>query len=152
MKAQYYMLFHLLPQLTHAKILFFNTRISFWRWLTLLPVMGQFQLLGLLLVGVDQELSQQLTLLAQVQVPDFLLLSAVRVDHLWPLFCVLRHNLLDLCRGKEVVPPAFLILQVAILLMHFRALPPIYLVNWWIHMLCKKYVLSNGSQEVIAYF
>ena len=44
--------------------------------------MGQFQLLGLLLVGVDQELSQQLALLAQVQVPDFLLLSAVRVDHL----------------------------------------------------------------------
>ena len=103
MKAQYYMLFHLLPQLTHAKLLFFNTRNSFWRWLTLLPVMGQFQLLGLLLVGVDQELSQQLALLAQVQVPDFLLLSAVRVDHLWPLFCVLCHNLLDLCRGKGMV-------------------------------------------------
>ena len=45
------------------------------------PVMGQFQLLGLLLVGADQELSEQLALLAEVQVPDLLLLCTVGVDH-----------------------------------------------------------------------
>ena len=45
------------------------------------PVMGQFQLLGLLLVGADQELSEQLALLAEVQVPDLLLLRTVGVDH-----------------------------------------------------------------------
>lgn len=43
--------------------------------------MGQFQLLRLLLVGIDQKLSQQLTLLAEVQVPDLLLLGAVGIDH-----------------------------------------------------------------------
>lgn len=43
--------------------------------------MGQFQLLGLLFVGIDQELPQQLTLLAEVQVSDFLLLGTVGVDH-----------------------------------------------------------------------
>ena len=49
--------------------------------LTLPPVMGQFQLLGLLLVGVDQELFEKLALLAEVQVPDLLLLRTVGVDH-----------------------------------------------------------------------
>ena len=68
--------------------------------LTLPPVMGQFQLLGLLLVGVDQELFEKLALLAEVQVPDLLLLRTVGVDHVWPLFCVLRHDLLDL-RGER---------------------------------------------------
>ena len=45
------------------------------------PVMGQFQLLGLLLVGADQQLSEQFALLAEVQVPDLLLLRTVGVDH-----------------------------------------------------------------------
>jgi hypothetical protein len=43
--------------------------------------MGEFQLLGLLLMSIDEQLSQQLTLLAQVQIPDFLLLRTVSVDH-----------------------------------------------------------------------
>ena len=61
-----------------------HTRFKAWELpleLSRPPVMGQFQLLGLLLVGTDQELSEQLALLAEVQVPDLLLLRAVGVDH-----------------------------------------------------------------------
>lgn len=94
--------------------------------------MGQFQLLGLLFMGVDQELSEQLALLAEVQVPDLLLLCTVGVDHVRPLLCVLGHNLLDL-RGEEgMMPPGILPGQrgpESTLAMHFQSLPPIYLVN-----------------------
>lgn len=119
-----------------------KTRSALWKWPALLPVVGQFQLLGLLFVGVDQELPQQFTLLAEVQVPDFLLLSTVGVDHFWPLLCVLRHNLFDLCRKEGMEPPGILRFQVwtasTIGFMHFRSLPPIYLVNRWTPMTCKK--------------
>lgn len=77
-------------------------KASWWRLKRLSPLMDELELQRLLLLNAGQQLPQELTLLRHMGVLHFLFLCAVAVDHLWPLFSVLRHYVLHLRTHQHV--------------------------------------------------